>query len=172
MTDAFQHFWRRVPSLTASNRWWFQKLALQKCTVWVFLLMCFALEVSHLFHTQTPSNWIVNLWWRLIIRPSSEVLMRSYFSWLTSPQITSGDSGFWVWISFRGSFRLAGGIKMSLWCFAGPVSDPGWRNEQQSSWIPNSEKPLSTFSLGISQLFSLSIGQRTKKLFHGHKCII
>lgn len=61
----------------------------------------FPLKVSHLFHTQTLSNWIVNLWWRLIIRPSSEVLMRSYFSWMTSPQITSGDSGLWVWTCFQ-----------------------------------------------------------------------
>lgn len=152
MTDAFQHFWRSVPSLTASNRWRFRKLALQKCAVWVFLLMCFALEVSHLFHTQTPSNWIVNLWWRLIIRPSSEVLMRSYFSWLTSPQITSGDSGFWVWISFRGSFRLAGGIKMSLWCFAGPVS--GSRLEKRTAIALNPKFRETSLYLFLGHLTS------------------
>lgn len=137
MTDALPLFWRRVPSLTAPNRWQFRKLAPQKCAVWVFLLMCFALEVSHLFHTQTPSNWIVNLWWRLIIRPSSEVLMSSYFSWLTSPQITSGDFSFLVWISFRGSFRFARWIKMSLWCFAGPVS--GSRLEKRRANIVKSQ---------------------------------
>lgn len=153
MTDALQHFWRRVPSLTASNRWRFRKLALQKCAVWVFLLMCFALEVSHLFHTQTPSNWIVNLWWRLIIRPSSEVLMRSYFSWLTSPQITSGDSGFWVWISFRGSFRLAGGIKMSLWCFAGPVRGSRLEKRTAITLNPKFREPFLYLFLGRLNTF-------------------
>lgn len=111
----------------------------------------FRLEVSHLFHTQTPSNWIVNLWWRLIIRPSSEVLMRSYFSWLTSPQITSGDSSFWVWISFRASPPLAGGIKMSLWCFAGPVS--GFRLVKLTANVPNQKS--GNFSLPISHLLKL-----------------
>lgn len=83
----------------------------------------FPLKVSHLFHTQTLSNWIVNLWWRLIIRPSSEVLMRSYFSWMTSPQITPGDSGFRVWTCFFGAFLLlARGIKMSVLCFPGAAS--------------------------------------------------
>lgn len=119
----------------------------------------FRLEVSHLFHTQTPSNWILNLWWRLIIRPSSEVLMKSYFSWLTSPQITSGDSGFWVWISFRASPPLAGGIKMSLWWFAGPAS--GFRLVKLMANVPNQKSGnrsphLTPFKVSLS----------TKKMFH------
>lgn len=35
-------------------------------------------------------------WW-LIIWPASEVLMRSYFSWMTSPQITSGNTRLQLW---------------------------------------------------------------------------
>lgn len=64
----------------------------------------FPSKVSHLFHTQTLSNWIVNLWWRLIIRPASEVLMRSYFSRITSPQITAGNSRLWVLTCFGAFF--------------------------------------------------------------------
>lgn len=64
----------------------------------------FPSKVSHLFHTQTLSNWIVNLWWRLIIRPASEVLMRSYFSGITSPQTTSGNSRLWVLTCFGAFF--------------------------------------------------------------------
>lgn len=77
----------------------------------------FLSKVSHLFHTQTLSNWIVNLWWRLIIRPVSEVLMRSYFSWMTSPQITSGNSRLQVLTCFRVFLSVARGIKLSffLW---------------------------------------------------------
>ena len=80
----------------------------------------FPSKVSHLFHTQTPSNWIVNLWWRLIIWPASEVLMRSYFSWMTSPQITPGDSGLRVLTCFFfwAHLLLAGGIKLSALCFS------------------------------------------------------
>lgn len=124
----------------------------------------FRLEVSHLFHTQTPSNWIVNLWWQLIIRPSSEVLMRSYFSWLTSPQITSGDSSFWVWISFRAS-PLAGGIKVALWCFAGPVN--GFRLVKSTANVPNQKlrKPL------FSHLKLFKVGQLTKILFFIYKLV-
>lgn len=74
----------------------------------------FLSKVSHLFHTQTLSNWIVNLWWRLIIRPVSEVLMRSYFSWMTSPQITSGNSRLQVLTCFRVFLSVARGIKLSF----------------------------------------------------------
>lgn len=37
-------------------------------------------------------NWIVNLWWSLIMWPVTEPLMRSYFSPMTSPPITSGKA--------------------------------------------------------------------------------
>lgn len=62
-----------------------------------FFLDVFPLKVSNLFHSQTLSNWIVNLWWQLFIRPAPEMLMSNYFSLMTSPQITSGDSGPQVW---------------------------------------------------------------------------
>lgn len=160
MTDGLQHpatcaLFDGIKQMEVS------KISPKKYAVWVLLLMCFALEVSHLFHTQTPSNWIVNLWWRLIIRPSSEVLMRSYFSWLTSPQITSGDSSFWVWMRFRVSVRLAGGIKMSCWCFAGPVS--GFRLEKTNVPIHKFGKPLYIF---FRHLTTYKFVYRLKESFH------
>lgn len=83
----------------------------------------FPSKVSHLFHTQTPSNWIVNLWWRLIIRPASEVLMRSYFSWMTSPQITPGDSGLRVLTCFfECVFFLQEELNCQLYAFPGAAS--------------------------------------------------
>lgn len=81
----------------------------------------FPLKVSHLFHSQTVSNWIVNLWWRLIMRLSSEVLMRSYFSRMTSPQITPGDSGLWVWTCFpEHFFSLREKLKCHFCALPGP----------------------------------------------------
>lgn len=89
-----------------------------KKPIWVLFIDVFPSKVSHLFHTQTLSTWIVNLWWWLIIWPASEALMRSYFSWMTSPQITSGKSRLQVLTCFGVFLSVARRIKLSFFsCF-------------------------------------------------------
>lgn len=91
----------------------------------------FPSKVSHLFHTQTLSNWIVNLWWRLIIRPASEVLMRSYFSWMTSLQITPGYFRLQVLTCFAVFLSVARGIKLSyFFAFPRPPSSSSLLKER------------------------------------------
>ncbi len=48
--------------------------------------------------------------------------MRSYFSWMTSPQITSGDSRLQVLTCFEVFLPVAKGIKLSFLCFPGAAS--------------------------------------------------
>lgn len=48
--------------------------------------------------------------------------MRSYFRGMTSPQITSGDSGLRVLTCFGVFFLLLRGIKLSVFCFPGAAS--------------------------------------------------
>lgn len=107
--------WRHYPSTWASI-----SLRLKACPQKAHLGLLTDVipsKVSHLFHTQTFSNWIVNLWWRLIIRPASEVLMRSYFSWVTSLQITPGYFGLWVLTCFAVFLSVARRIKLSYFSF-------------------------------------------------------
>lgn len=108
----------------------------------------FALKVSHLFHSQTVSNWIVNLWWRLIMRHSSEVLMRSYFSRMTSPQITAGDSGLWVWTCFPEHFFS---LREELKCHVcGAVSGYKFVESSNSQICEGFSLPLSVYLFDLS----------------------
>lgn len=107
--------WRHCPSTSASISPRPKNSPPKKAHLDLFIDV-FPSKVSHLFHAQTLINWIVNLWWRLIIRPASEVLMRSYFSLVTSPHITSGNSRLRVLACLRVFLPVAREIQSSLLC--------------------------------------------------------